>query len=95
MVPEQTDEKQEKFAAAGGASCAEQQQQFECEQPQSPRRTPPRAAPRGAAPCTATQTSSVTRAFLWDLLRSPRYSKLSTIREGKVPKDKCVECGRT
>lgn len=74
MVPEQTNEEQEELAAAGGAGGAEQQQQLECEQPQPPRRAPPRAAPRGAAPRAAAQTSSVTRALLWDLPPSPRYS---------------------
>lgn len=74
MVPEQTNEEQEELAAAGGAGGAEQQQQLEREQPQPPRRAPPRTAPRGIAPRAAAQAPSVTRALLWDLPPSPRYS---------------------
>lgn len=96
MVPEQADEEQEELTAASGASSAEQQQQqLEREQPQPPW-APPRAAPRSPAPCAARQAPSVTRALLWDLPPSPRYSQLNpTHREGKVPKDLRVESGRT
>lgn len=88
MVPKQTNEKQKEFAAASGASGAKQQQQFERQQPQPPRRPPPCASPRGAAPRRARQAPSVTRALLWDLPSSPRYSKLNPQEE--VPKDSSV-----
>lgn len=77
MVPEQKDEEQEKLATASGASGTEQQQQLQREQPQPPQRASPGAAPLGAAPRPSRQTPSVTRALLWDLPPSPRYSQLN------------------
>lgn len=86
MVPEQTNEEQEELSTTSGTGGSEQQQQLEREQPQPPRGPSPRVPPRGTAPCRARQTSSVTRALLWDLPPSPRHSQLNqTSREGKVP----------